>query len=219
MNDFVKGTLGVGAASTVYLVHIKGYPEGTQNYAMKVFDNRKISNEKMLHVLEEKKILQITEHPLIITMYASYVEEFKTHFVMEYCPGGEFFRVLCGQEHRCLNEATARFYAAEVLAALEYLHKKGICHRDLKPENLLFHESGHIRLADFDLSKCLGKNLDEPRNKLGSLLNNIKKNFNEMFTSKSECDSAFITDDIVRKSRQLKSFVGVIDYNLISDLV
>ncbi len=46
-----------------------------------------------------------------------------------------------------------RFYAAEVLLALEYLHTCGFIYRDLKPENILLHDSGHIMLTDFDLSK------------------------------------------------------------------
>lgn len=72
---------------------------------------------------------------------------------MEYCAGGEFFRALQRLPNRCLPEADARFYLAEVLMALEYLHMIGFVYRDLKPENILLHESGHIRLADFDLSK------------------------------------------------------------------
>ncbi|CAO3638591.1 unnamed protein product [Cunninghamella echinulata] len=51
------------------------------------------------------------------------------------------------------NEHGAKFYAAEVTAALEYLHLHGFIYRDLKPENILLHESGHIMLTDFDLSK------------------------------------------------------------------
>jgi protein-serine/threonine kinase len=50
-------------------------------------------------------------------------------------------------------EDDARFYAAEVTAALEYLHLMGFIYRDLKPENILLHQSGHIMLSDFDLSK------------------------------------------------------------------
>ena len=71
---------------------------------------------------------------------------------MEYCAGGEFLRTLQQQPEKRLSEATARFYLAEVLLALEYLHMLGFAHRDLKPENLLLHASGHIRLSDFDLS-------------------------------------------------------------------
>lgn len=67
--------------------------------------------------------------------------------------GGEFFRALQLRPGKCLNEDGARFYAAEVTAALEYLHLQGHIYRDLKPENILLHQSGHIMLTDFDLSK------------------------------------------------------------------
>jgi protein-serine/threonine kinase len=72
---------------------------------------------------------------------------------MDYCAGGEFFRMLQKQSGKCLPEEHVRFYAAEVLLALEYLHMKGFIYRDLKPENILLHESGHLMLTDFDLSK------------------------------------------------------------------
>lgn len=53
----------------------------------------------------------------------------------EYCMGGEFFRALQTRPGKCLSEEHAKFYAAEVTAALEYLHLMGICYRDLKPES------------------------------------------------------------------------------------
>ncbi|KAH9482853.1 Serine/threonine-protein kinase nrc-2 [Psilocybe cubensis] len=75
------------------------------------------------------------------------------YFCMEYCMGGEFFRALQTRPGKCLSEDGSRFYAAEVVAALEYLHLMGFIYRDLKPENILLHESGHIMLSDFDLAK------------------------------------------------------------------
>ncbi|KAI8868610.1 kinase-like protein, partial [Ramicandelaber brevisporus] len=72
---------------------------------------------------------------------------------MEYCVGGEFFRALQARPGKCLQEEDAKFYAAEVTSALEYLHLNGFIYRDLKPENCLLTESGHICLTDFDLSK------------------------------------------------------------------
>ncbi|KAJ1486891.1 kinase-like domain-containing protein, partial [Baffinella frigidus] len=73
--------------------------------------------------------------------------------VMDYCAGGEFFRMLKAQPDRRIPEEWCRFYGAEVLLALEYLHTCGFIYRDLKPENILLHATGHIMLTDFDLSK------------------------------------------------------------------
>ena len=71
---------------------------------------------------------------------------------MEYMPGGELFGHL--KKLRRFEESIAKFYAAEVILALEYLHSEiGVIYRDLKPENILLDEDGHIRLTDFGLSK------------------------------------------------------------------
>ncbi len=88
---------------------------------------------------------------------------------MDYCAGGEFYQVL--QKHKrfpgnacahvcamrtCADaraEEAVKFYASEVLLALEYLHMLGFVYRDLKPENILVIASGHLKLTDFDLSK------------------------------------------------------------------
>jgi protein-serine/threonine kinase len=57
---------------------------------------------------------------------------------MEFCLGGEFFRALQTRPNKCLPEEDAKFYAAEVVAALEYLHLMGYIYRDLKPESESF---------------------------------------------------------------------------------
>ncbi|PYD07364.1 hypothetical protein DND47_31015, partial [Pseudomonas syringae pv. syringae] len=67
------------------------------------------------------------------------------------------FRALQTRESKTIGEDDARFYAAEVTAALEYLHLMGFIYRDLKPENILLHQLGHIMLSDFDLSKQSAK--------------------------------------------------------------
>ncbi|CAI7838839.1 unnamed protein product, partial [Closterium sp. NIES-54] len=56
-----------------------------------------------------------------------------------------------------LSEDEARFYAAEVVCALEYMHSQGVVHRDLKPENILLTASGHVRISDFGCAKLLTK--------------------------------------------------------------
>lgn len=64
---------------------------------------------------------------------------------------GELFYLL--RKAYKFNETFTRFYAAEIVLALEYLHKKGIIYRDLKPENILLNLDGHIKMCDFGLSK------------------------------------------------------------------
>ncbi|XP_057827077.2 serine/threonine-protein kinase D6PKL1-like [Cryptomeria japonica] len=71
---------------------------------------------------------------------------------MEYCSGGDINVLRHRQPSKTFSESTIRFYAAEVVVALEYLHEKGILYRDLKQENILVQDSGHIMLTDFDLS-------------------------------------------------------------------
>ena len=72
----------------------------------------------------------------------------------QYCSGGELFELLHKQPNKRFCEVHARFYTAEVLLALQYLHLLGFIYRDLKPENVLLHLTGHVRLTDFDLSFC-----------------------------------------------------------------
>ncbi|THG12875.1 hypothetical protein TEA_015767 [Camellia sinensis var. sinensis] len=72
--------------------------------------------------------------------------------ITDFCPGGELFALLDKQPMKLFKEESARFYVAEVVVGLEYLHCLGIIYRDLKPENVLLQKDGHIVLTDFDLS-------------------------------------------------------------------
>ena len=140
-----------------------------------------IARNKIKRALAEQEILATANHPFIVTLYHSFQSEEYLYFCMEFCLGGEFFRALQMRPGKCLSEDDARFYAAEVTAALEYLHLMGFIYRDLKPESaciqlfepnyavdrcndetdrplslvsdILLHASGHIMLSDFDLAK------------------------------------------------------------------
>lgn len=143
--------LGRGGIGQVFLVRLK---DTDKLYAMKVLTKEEmIQRNKVKRVMTEREILATANHPFIVTMYASFQTADRLCFVMEYCAGGEFFRVLQRQPRRRLKEDAVRFYAAEVILALEYLHHMGFIYRDLKPENILMRENGHIALTDFDLSK------------------------------------------------------------------
>ncbi|KAI8058310.1 kinase-like domain-containing protein [Syncephalis plumigaleata] len=151
-SDFMKiRLLGKGDVGKVYLVKKKN---SDRLFALKVLSKQEmIKRKKIKRALAEQEILASSNHPFIITLYHSFQSDDYLYLCMEYCLGGEFFRVLQSRPGKCLPEKHALFYAAEVVCALEYLHLNGFIYRDLKPENILLHESGHIMLTDFDLSK------------------------------------------------------------------
>ncbi|KAG0452468.1 hypothetical protein HPP92_025132 [Vanilla planifolia] len=142
--------LGCGDIGTVYLAELSG--SGCL-FALKVMDIEFLINrKKMLRAQTEREILQILDHPFLPTLYAFFTSGKFSCLVMEYCPGGDLHILRQRQPGRRYAESEARFYAAEVLLALEYLHMLGVIYRDLKPENILVREDGHIMLSDFDLS-------------------------------------------------------------------
>ncbi|KAK4046268.1 serine/threonine protein kinase, AGC [Microbotryomycetes sp. JL201] len=143
--------LGKGDVGKVYLVKEK---KTEKLFAMKVLSKKEmIKRNKIKRALAEQEILAGSNHPFIVTLYHSFQSDDYLYLCMEYCVGGEFFRALQTRPGKCLPEEGAKFYAAEVVAALEYLHLMGFIYRDLKPENILLHATGHIQLSDFDLSK------------------------------------------------------------------
>ncbi len=80
---------------------------------------------------------------------------FADHLQLDYCPGGEVFTYL--RRAKKFDEDTARFYAAEIVLILDFLHNvKGIAYRDLKPENILIDAEGHLKLVDFGFAKNIG---------------------------------------------------------------
>lgn len=75
------------------------------------------------------------------------------HLLLPFLSGGELFFHLQNSPLGFFSETRAKFYAAELVLALEYLHDHGIIYRDLKPENILLDTAGHISLVDFGLCK------------------------------------------------------------------
>ncbi|CAL9194491.1 unnamed protein product [Musa hybrid cultivar] len=145
--------IGSGDIGTVYLCRLRDEASPCA-YAMKVVDKLALKKKKKLErAATEKRILRVLDHPFLPTLYADF--DASPHFscvVMEYCSGGDLHTLRHRQPRLRFSVAATRFYAAEVLLALEYLHMLGIVYRDLKPENILIRADGHIMLSDFDLS-------------------------------------------------------------------
>ncbi|KAK7272669.1 hypothetical protein RJT34_29413 [Clitoria ternatea] len=141
--------LGSGNLGRVFLCCLRDY-DGA-NFALKVVDKDLLTAKKFSHAETEAEILHALDHPFLPTLYARIDVSHYTCLLIDYCPGGDLHSILRKQPQNRFSLAAARFFAAEVLVALEYLHALGIVYRDLKPENVLLREDGHVMLSDFDL--------------------------------------------------------------------
>ncbi|CAI9089691.1 OLC1v1024310C1 [Oldenlandia corymbosa var. corymbosa] len=156
--------IGSGDISRVYLCRMRRRGRGADEedddnggvyYAMKVVDREILAKKKKIERAEtERKIIKMLDHPFLPTLCAEFEASHFSCLVMEYCSGGDLHSLRHKQPRKRFSITSSRFYAAEVLVALEYLHMLGIIYRDLKPENVLVKSDGHIMLTDFDLSLC-----------------------------------------------------------------
>jgi len=202
--------LGRGGIGRVYLVLLKGTKK---LYAMKVLTKEEmIRRNKVKRVMTEREILATANHPFIVTMYASYQTATRLCFIMEFCEGGEFFRVLQRQPKKRLTESATRFYAAEVLLALEYLHHMGFIYRDLKPENVLMRMNGHIALTDFDLSKQAHAVSPRVIERQMTAMEKVKQSFHRGKQRGSKLNLLQIVDSEPVLAAETKSFVGTEEY-------
>lgn len=136
---------GVGSYSRV--VRAKKKDTG-KIYALKIMDKRFIAKEKKTaYVKLERIVLDQLDHPGIIKLYFTFQDACNIYLGLESCDGGELFDQISRKSR--ISEDEARFYIAEIVDVLEYLHKVGLIHRDVKPENLLLTADGHLKLADF----------------------------------------------------------------------
>ncbi|PIN19349.1 3-phosphoinositide-dependent protein kinase (PDK1) [Handroanthus impetiginosus] len=146
IQDFELGKIyGVGSYSKV--VRAKKKDTGIV-YAMKIMDKKFITKEnKTAYVKLERIVLDQLDHPGVVRLFFTFQDTFSLYMGLESCDGGELFDQITRKGR--LSEDEARFYAAEVVDALEYIHSMGLIHRDIKPENLLLTADGHIKIADF----------------------------------------------------------------------
>ncbi|XP_057419673.1 phototropin-2 isoform X2 [Lotus japonicus] len=142
--------LGCGDTGSVHLVELQGTGE---LYAMKAMEKAALLNRNKVHrACVEREIISLLDHPFLPTLYTSFQTSTHVCLITDFCAGGELFALLDKQPMKIFNEESSRFYAAEVVIGLEYLHCLGIIYRDLKPENVLLQKDGHVVLTDFDLS-------------------------------------------------------------------
>uniref|UniRef100_A0AAR5PTJ0 Protein kinase domain-containing protein n=2 Tax=Dendroctonus ponderosae TaxID=77166 RepID=A0AAR5PTJ0_DENPD len=152
LNQFDRlKTLGTGSFGRVFLVQhqqTKGY------YAMKVIDKIRIVKLKQVeHTLYEKKILESARFPFLISLEFSFKDNSFIYLLMPFINGGEMFTHL-RKAHK-FDESLSKFYGAQVLLALEFLHYCDVIYRDLKPENILIDMKGYLKIADMGFCKIV----------------------------------------------------------------
>lgn len=144
--EFVR-VVGTGAFGRVYLARLKSGPKTA--FAVKMLRLRKLLRQRLADQLEnEISILRrLYGCPFVTRLFSTDFDDGRVGLVLEYVSGGELFYWL--KKFGRFSEQMTRFYAAEMVCALGFIHGKGILYRDLKPENILIGSDGHIKFIDF----------------------------------------------------------------------
>ncbi|KAF2757806.1 kinase-like protein [Pseudovirgaria hyperparasitica] len=153
IQDFQLGrTLGEGSYSTVFAATDRS---SGREFAIKVLDKRHIIKEKKVKYvnIERDTLNRLTEHPGVVRLYFTFQDERSLYFVLGMANGGELLGFL--KKTGTFNEECTRFYGAQILDTIDYIHTRGVIHRDLKPENVLLDEQMHVKITDFGTAKLL----------------------------------------------------------------
>lgn len=153
VKDFNFGrTLGEGSYSTVLAATDR---QNLKEYAIKVLDKRHIIKEKKVKYvnIERDTLNRLTEHPGIVRLYYTFQDERSLYFVLDLASQGELLGVL--KKLGSFDLECTKFYGAEILDSIAYMHSRGVIHRDLKPENVLLDREMHVKITDFGTAKIL----------------------------------------------------------------
>ncbi|KAJ8602661.1 hypothetical protein CTAYLR_004107 [Chrysophaeum taylorii] len=123
-------------------------------YALKTMYKAEIVRANQVrNVLAEKETMVLCRHAFVVDLVETYQDRDHLYLLLEFVEGGELFSVIHGQKRDGVPEMSARFYAAVVCLALDFIHDKHVAYRDLKPENILVDAAGYPKIADFGFAK------------------------------------------------------------------
>ncbi|XP_026480741.1 3-phosphoinositide-dependent protein kinase 1-like [Ctenocephalides felis] len=210
--DFIFGrSIGEGSFSNVYLakdIHSR------KEYAIKVCDKRHIIRErKAEYIKREKEVLHMLSNCEngFVHLYCTFQDADNLYFVLSYAKNGELLPYI--NKVGSFDLTCTRFYAAEILVALEKLHCRGIIHRDLKPENILLDEHMHILITDFGSAKIL----NEDNSNLNSSEGEMCERRNSFVGTAQYVSPELLKDKRASKVSDLWAF-GCIIYQMVSGL-
>lgn len=164
----IISALGRGAKGVVFLAQINDdQSSDNEFFALKAVSRASVEKTKnevgsdsdgineYKRICFEQEVLRCFDHPLLPKLRGVVATDQIVGYAIDYCPGRDLNSLRKKQTEKMFSDDVIRFYAAELVLALEYLHGLGIVYRDLKPENVMVQESGHLMLVDFDLSTKL----------------------------------------------------------------
>ncbi|XP_050208426.1 serine/threonine-protein kinase OXI1-like [Mercurialis annua] len=223
----VISPLGRGAKGVVFLIKEE---TGGELLALKVIlkdvvekKNKELCNgNEFKRVSFERQVLSHFDHPLLPKLRGVLATEKIIGYAIDFCPGRDLNHLRKQQSERMFSVDIIRFYAAELILALEYLHKQGIAYRDLKPENILIQETGHIMLVDFDLSTRISS-ISNPNSQNQTPVNHRRSSSKKRFSPFHRCcNSGISPEDLSELGRtpvvsqesteKSNSFVGTEEY-------
>ena len=219
VKDFAFGrTLGEGSYSTVMAATDR---QTGKEYAIKVLNKRHIIKEKKVKYvnIEKDTLNRLTDHPGVVRLYYTFQDEESLYFVLDLASSGELLGVL--KRMTTFDEECTRFYGAEILDTIDYMHSRGVIHRDLKPENVLLDDHMHVKITDFGTAKILEAPKRPPQDTNGDIgagnpLDGSRDNKANSFVGTAEYVSPeLLTDKKACKSSDLWAF-GCIIYQLLA---
>ena len=137
-----------GIFCQIYKVKMKS---NEKIYTMKVLNKKNLIKKNQLkHAITQINILKGQDSPFITKLHYAFKKEDNFYLIIDYCPGEDLnFHTM----HNFFEENDAKFYIAELILAIEHLHKSSVIYNNLKPENILINNDNHIKLSDFNFIK------------------------------------------------------------------